>query len=191
MPMTIEMNITEDTVRWPTVSVISARDHARLTARTASMTSGWPRRRKARSSRPSVSAKASPAASLLSSKAVLISSFDSAGPPVTPAWTPGNSAWSLAMRRRISSMAARRSEEHTSELQSRSDLVCRLLLEKKKEDQRCTRPSHRQEPDHDLQTRTPVLPASPERHVRDQPVPHARRLYHPARSYHPDALRDT
>src|SRR2546421_5992358 len=30
-----------------------------------------------------------------------------------------------------------RSEEHTSELQSRSDLVCRLLLEKKK----TTRPS--------------------------------------------------
>src|SRR2546421_5444773 len=28
--------------------------------------------------------------------------------------------------------ARRRSEEHTSELQSRSDLVCRLLLEKKK-----------------------------------------------------------
>src|SRR5260221_7152989 len=27
----------------------------------------------------------------------------------------------------------RRSEEHTSELQSHSDLVCRLLLEKKKE----------------------------------------------------------
>src|SRR2546428_8525973 len=27
-----------------------------------------------------------------------------------------------------------RSEEHTSELQSRSDLVCRLLLEKKKHD---------------------------------------------------------
>src|SRR2546428_3768770 len=30
--------------------------------------------------------------------------------------------------------ADRRSEEHTSELQSRSDLVCRLLLEKKKYD---------------------------------------------------------
>src|SRR2546428_6200509 len=30
-----------------------------------------------------------------------------------------------------------RSEEHTSELQSRSDLVCRLLLEKKK---KCTKP---------------------------------------------------
>src|SRR2546421_9639162 len=29
---------------------------------------------------------------------------------------------------------ARRSEEHTSELQSRSDLVCRLLLEKKKKE---------------------------------------------------------
>src|SRR2546421_4556968 len=28
-----------------------------------------------------------------------------------------------------------RSEEHTSELQSRSDLVCRLLLEKKKQEQ--------------------------------------------------------
>src|SRR2546428_8870070 len=28
--------------------------------------------------------------------------------------------------------ASERSEEHTSELQSRSDLVCRLLLEKKK-----------------------------------------------------------
>src|SRR5437868_12077339 len=32
----------------------------------------------------------------------------------------------------------RRSEEHTSELQSRFDLVCRLLLEKKKRQQRWT-----------------------------------------------------
>src|SRR5438067_5295409 len=31
---------------------------------------------------------------------------------------------------------ANRSEEHTSELQSRFDLVCRLLLEKKKKSQR-------------------------------------------------------
>src|SRR5260221_3771081 len=30
------------------------------------------------------------------------------------------------------SLSGRRSEEHTSELQSHSDLVCRLLLEKKK-----------------------------------------------------------
>src|SRR5206468_6972157 len=36
--------------------------------------------------------------------------------------------------------AERRSEEHTSELQSRSDLVCRLLLEKKK---KITVPRHR------------------------------------------------
>src|SRR2546421_8572769 len=33
---------------------------------------------------------------------------------------------------RCNSGRAQRSEEHTSELQSRSDLVCRLLLEKKK-----------------------------------------------------------
>src|SRR5437868_10209957 len=32
----------------------------------------------------------------------------------------------------LSSVSASRSEEHTSELQSRFDLVCRLLLEKKK-----------------------------------------------------------
>src|SRR5436305_12107808 len=32
----------------------------------------------------------------------------------------------------VSGGAARRSEEHTSELQSRPHLVCRLLLEKKK-----------------------------------------------------------
>src|SRR5436190_3406780 len=35
----------------------------------------------------------------------------------------------LAVRRRLDEQ---RSEEHTSELQSHSDLVCRLLLEKKK-----------------------------------------------------------
>src|SRR2546428_9100514 len=33
-----------------------------------------------------------------------------------------------------------RSEEHTSELQSRSDLVCRLLLEKKKDERRYDEP---------------------------------------------------
>src|SRR5438132_7511237 len=36
-------------------------------------------------------------------------------------------------RRRPWTGAGDRSEEHTSELQSHSDLVCRLLLEKKKE----------------------------------------------------------
>src|SRR2546427_6538328 len=34
--------------------------------------------------------------------------------------------------RRVRGAAAARSEEHTSELQSQSNLVCRLLLEKKK-----------------------------------------------------------
>src|SRR2546427_6085438 len=33
----------------------------------------------------------------------------------------------------VSALAALRSEEHTSELQSQSNLVCRLLLEKKKQ----------------------------------------------------------
>src|SRR5437588_9190695 len=36
-----------------------------------------------------------------------------------------------------------RSEEHTTELQSHSDLVCRLLLEKKKTDRRHGRPAAR------------------------------------------------
>src|SRR6266536_3013662 len=39
--------------------------------------------------------------------------------------------------RRVSGRPLRRSEEHTSELQSRVDLVCRLLLEKKKKKQAC------------------------------------------------------
>src|SRR5207249_10259735 len=40
----------------------------------------------------------------------------------------GNAAGGRAVARRVSEQ---RSEEHTSELQSRFDLVCRLLLEKK------------------------------------------------------------
>src|SRR2546428_9708267 len=38
----------------------------------------------------------------------------------------------IRSEREKSDVAPLRSEEHTSELQSRSDLVCRLLLEKKK-----------------------------------------------------------
>src|SRR5699024_12727711 len=46
---------------------------------------------------------------------------------------PRNLGWDLMeVGRKI------RSEEHTSELQSRFDLVCRLLLEKKKKDERGT-----------------------------------------------------
>src|SRR5206468_6744529 len=47
----------------------------------------------------------------------------------------------LAALVRARAGAVERSEEHTSELQSRSDLVCRLLLEKKKKKQytqKCT-----------------------------------------------------
>src|SRR5438034_3606698 len=39
--------------------------------------------------------------------------------------------------------APSRSEEHTSELQSHSDLVCRLLLEKKKSSQKISRDTQR------------------------------------------------
>src|SRR3712207_7206057 len=52
----------------------------------------------------------------------------------------GASAWGvvLAAERRRGLAARRRSEEHTSELQSRQYLVCRLLLEKKKTNHRLT-----------------------------------------------------
>src|SRR5438132_10750215 len=41
-----------------------------------------------------------------------------------------------------------RSEEHTSELQSHSDLVCRLLLEKKKKDKKQESPAWQKEYHH-------------------------------------------
>src|SRR5256885_12144840 len=43
----------------------------------------------------------------------------------SPRWCAGRSLWRCRRR-------SRRSEEHTSELQSPCNLVCRLLLEKKK-----------------------------------------------------------
>src|SRR5699024_12443961 len=44
----------------------------------------------------------------------------------------------IVLRIRFRRLVALRSEEHTSELQSRFDLVCRLLLEKKKKNKiRC------------------------------------------------------
>src|SRR5438874_10351667 len=55
-------------------------------------------------------------------------------PPVRPcncrSWTRAND--SCAVTAPMSAVNMSRSEEHTSELQSRRDLVCRLLLEKKK-----------------------------------------------------------
>src|SRR5438270_5027015 len=49
-------------------------------------------------------------------------------------WSCAPSGWPARSRTMSSSATARaiRSEEHTSELQSQSNLVCRLLLEKKK-----------------------------------------------------------
>src|SRR5438874_8534496 len=49
-------------------------------------------------------------------------------------WTPSLSARAESIRPPRERRRSRpRSEEHTSELQSRRDLVCRLLLEKKKD----------------------------------------------------------
>src|SRR2546421_6561006 len=49
-------------------------------------------------------------------------------------WRPRSASWWFSSTRATKPAASscHRSEEHTSELQSRSDLVCRLLLEKKK-----------------------------------------------------------
>src|SRR5438067_9982020 len=47
-------------------------------------------------------------------------------------WNLVSRRQSSAGRERKNGNVAKRSEEHTSELQSRFDLVCRLLLEKKK-----------------------------------------------------------
>src|SRR2546427_5829528 len=58
-------------------------------------------------------------------------------------WSPPSIRWRVAFSPRRTrtassrrpSIGSRRSEEHTSELQSQSNLVCRLLLEKKKQPQ--------------------------------------------------------
>src|SRR2546422_7949636 len=51
------------------------------------------------------------------------------------AWgSSGREARFLSKLRRLLGKSSDRSEEHTSELQSRLHLVCRLLLEKKKEE---------------------------------------------------------
>src|SRR5260370_16104218 len=49
-----------------------------------------------------------------------------------PAMAPGPSCSRFQERTLSGAMAGGRSEEHTSELQSHLNLVCRLLLEKKK-----------------------------------------------------------
>src|SRR3712207_8177106 len=46
---------------------------------------------------------------------------------------PHKTVWNVPMRASLPAETYVRSEEHTSELQSRQYLVCRLLLEKKKQ----------------------------------------------------------
>src|SRR2546430_9678055 len=48
------------------------------------------------------------------------------------AWSTSLSSVPTSMKRAGIGVGTERSEEHTSELQSQSNLVCRLLLEKKK-----------------------------------------------------------
>src|SRR5687768_17699122 len=50
----------------------------------------------------------------------------------SPSWWSGSARICSRCRTRSGPRSPRRSEEHTSELQSRLHLVCRLLLEKKK-----------------------------------------------------------
>src|SRR5206468_9210665 len=69
-----------------------------------------------------------PPSSTLFPYTTLFRSYLLGGPGVARDYRPTRDTWGpLAVPGR-----AIRSEEHTSELQSRSDLVCRLLLEKKK-----------------------------------------------------------
>src|SRR3712207_7071483 len=51
----------------------------------------------------------------------------------------GENAWVSPYLMAVYQTKGARSEEHTSELQSRQYLVCRLLLEKKNEDRKSTR----------------------------------------------------
>src|SRR5690349_24705116 len=60
--------------------------------------------------------------------------FRSVPATTSPIGRPRNGVSSSAPSRSRAARLTARSEEHTSELQSRRDLVCRLLLEKKKKE---------------------------------------------------------
>jgi hypothetical protein len=107
IPTTMEMNITEKTLRCPTTSVMRPIDQPRLTASVRTMRSGVTTARNATRSSSRVSAKARIDASRPSSKAAPISSFERAGAPVTPARTPGNSAPRRVTAARMSRMRSR------------------------------------------------------------------------------------
>src|SRR5260221_9359841 len=58
-------------------------------------------------------------------------------------WVTGATVARTGKASRTRVMITNRSEEHTSELQSHSDLVCRLLLEKKKKNTHIVATFHR------------------------------------------------
>src|SRR2546430_9032809 len=62
------------------------------------------------------------------------------------AWAPGTGCPRKGSTATSTSPIRRRSEEHTSELQSQSNLVCRLLLEKKKKQNLFSHTSHEPHP---------------------------------------------
>src|SRR2546428_6619841 len=69
---------------------------------------------------------------------------------ITPnPFTSGGARWNVmaAYGAFLKETKSKRSEEHTSELQSRSDLVCRLLLEKKKRQHLNAIPTNQDAPD--------------------------------------------
>src|SRR5947207_5499236 len=79
----------------------------------------------------------------LGAAAAAVAAFAGGGPVIQWALFVGVSAISLAAL--VPLGRRHRSEEHTSELQSHSDLVCRLLLEKNKlahSEQRLARQTH-------------------------------------------------
>src|SRR5260221_6257324 len=69
-----------------------------------------------------------------SQKRILFIGFGNLGKQVFDEFVrvPGNHHFLVGGRQENDEFPEHRSEEHTSELQSHSDLVCRLLLEKKK-----------------------------------------------------------
>src|SRR5438034_2588468 len=93
----------------------SSRDHTTLTGAPAAFDVSSASRRKSSSNRRP---KPPP-------RYVVCTLTFSGGTPPIPAPSPWAPVWNCVG-------AQMRSEEHTSELQSHSDLVCRLLLEKKK-----------------------------------------------------------
>src|SRR2546428_9364588 len=76
--------------------------------------------------------------------------IETSGPDVLAFYVPYHFPrwpWGIYIRESgLVYLECRRSEEHTSELQSRSDLVCRLLLEKKNTTNPHSNPSKRHHP---------------------------------------------